>query len=248
MSERRFPMLWGMLVLAGAIAGRGAEKGPSQTASDCGAWAQDALGWKYLNGLGVPRDYAQARDCYLRAATGQGFVHSQDGSGWIFLNGLGVAKNYTEAMRWYVMAASRATRIPRMDWAGCIRTGWVWRWTTLRRSADPKRPPKAILIPETCLEWVFQSISDGTRRCVAWAQNCLGVLYENGWRVEKNIPAASNGFANPRPRERLWRNNLVGPMRMAGLAKPTTPRPWRGIGSQRREAILMGKIIWDECK
>ena len=64
------------------------------------------LGLKYLNGDGVPRDYAAAVRWFRKAAD-QGFPEAQTNLGFMYAKGLGVPQDYTEAMKWCRKAADQ---------------------------------------------------------------------------------------------------------------------------------------------
>jgi len=70
------------------------------------AGAQTNLGWMYVNGIGVPRDYSKARQWYEKAAS-QGDVMAQNNLGWMYDNGRGVPRDYGKARQWYEKAASQ---------------------------------------------------------------------------------------------------------------------------------------------
>jgi TPR repeat protein/uncharacterized protein len=66
--------------------------------------AQSALGYLYLNGLGLPKDDARALEWYRKAAE-QGSVAGQFNLGYMLQNGLGGPKDETQAANWYRKAA-----------------------------------------------------------------------------------------------------------------------------------------------
>jgi uncharacterized protein len=60
----------------------------------------------YLEGWGVPQDYAQAMQWYRKAAD-QGLAQAQYGIGLMYINGLGVPRDKTQALYWYNLAAAQ---------------------------------------------------------------------------------------------------------------------------------------------
>ena len=70
------------------------------------AGAQYALGRKYANGQGVPKDDAEAVKWYRKAAD-QGNSWAQYALGWMYDNGRGVPKDDAEAVKWYRKAADQ---------------------------------------------------------------------------------------------------------------------------------------------
>lgn len=70
------------------------------------AAAQCRLGFAYLNGTGVPQDYAEAAKWFRKAAD-QGHALAQFPLGIMLFSGTGVPKNATEAATWYRKAAEQ---------------------------------------------------------------------------------------------------------------------------------------------
>lgn len=68
------------------------------------AQAQASLGWLYLNGRGVARDYAQARQFFEMAAA-QGQAVAQYNLAQLYHNGQGGAQDFAQACHWYEKAA-----------------------------------------------------------------------------------------------------------------------------------------------
>ncbi|MDA9318678.1 sel1 repeat family protein [Octadecabacter sp.] len=70
------------------------------------ARTQNALGYMYENGYGVPQDYAEAVRLY-RLAADQGDANAQYNLGNMYANGQGVPQDYAEAVRLYRLAADQ---------------------------------------------------------------------------------------------------------------------------------------------
>jgi TPR repeat protein len=68
--------------------------------------AEIGLAYLYLNGQGVPKDYAQALLWYRKAAD-QGWSGAQYGVGLIYANGWSVPQDYAQAAAWYSKAAAQ---------------------------------------------------------------------------------------------------------------------------------------------
>jgi hypothetical protein len=64
------------------------------------------LGWKYSNGLAVPKDYAKAAKLFHKAAE-QGHAVAQHQLGTLYELGRGVPEDYKEALSWYRKAADQ---------------------------------------------------------------------------------------------------------------------------------------------
>ncbi len=68
--------------------------------------AQFMLGLMYVEGRGVPQDYAEALKWY-RLAAAQGDAVAQLNLGVMYDNGRGAPQDYAEAVRWYSLAAEQ---------------------------------------------------------------------------------------------------------------------------------------------
>ena len=80
-------------------------------AADMGhAGAQDALGYSYATGRGVPQSYTEALKWYRRAAE-QGNSDSMNAIGGLYEFGRGVPRDQPEANRWFERAKSSSKRV-----------------------------------------------------------------------------------------------------------------------------------------
>src|SRR5207249_3375797 len=70
------------------------------------AWAQRTLGFRYVNGEGVAKDYVEAAKWFRKAAQ-QNEALAQAMLGFCYANGQGVPKDYVEAVKWYRKAAEQ---------------------------------------------------------------------------------------------------------------------------------------------
>src|SRR5437764_9162360 len=70
------------------------------------ASAQHSLGFMYVNGQGVPRNYELAVAWYRMAASG-GLEQAQYNLGVMYQKGQGVAQDLAQAVHWYGLAASQ---------------------------------------------------------------------------------------------------------------------------------------------
>ena len=68
--------------------------------------AQNNLGYMYLNGIGVEKDYARALKWYRKSAL-QGVPEAQHSLGFIYAEGLGTAPVSAIALKWYRLAAEQ---------------------------------------------------------------------------------------------------------------------------------------------
>ncbi len=60
----------------------------------------------YINGQGVPQDFAKALQWYRKAAE-QGHAKAQGNLGFMYGRGQGVPQDYAQAHMWFNLAASR---------------------------------------------------------------------------------------------------------------------------------------------
>lgn len=75
--------------------------------SERNAQASYEVGRYYERGLGVTRDYDQARMWYEKAINQTDNIHAQYRLGVMYYKGLGFPKNYTVAYNWLLTAAGR---------------------------------------------------------------------------------------------------------------------------------------------
>ena len=68
--------------------------------------AQFNVGWKYANGEGVEKNYAESVRWY-REAVNRGHALAMNNLGWAYRNGQGVEQNYSEAMRLFRKSAEK---------------------------------------------------------------------------------------------------------------------------------------------
>jgi TPR repeat protein len=69
-------------------------------------YAQDALGFLYMGGLGVQQDFSEAARWFRKAAE-RGYANAQNNLGESYFNGTGVPKSDTKAVEWYRKAAEQ---------------------------------------------------------------------------------------------------------------------------------------------
>jgi TPR repeat protein len=80
------------------------------------------MAWMYHHGLGVPADYAKARDLYFESA-GAGEALAMNQMGLLYERGLGVPRNLVMAYCWYAFATASgdenaARRLARLEAEG----------------------------------------------------------------------------------------------------------------------------------
>lgn len=90
-----------------------------QAAEQGDASAQFALGWRFENGSGMPRNYTEAAKFYHLAAE-QGHAMAQNNLGYLCFRGLGVPKDTVEAVKWYRKSAEQGEAF------GQANLGWMY--------------------------------------------------------------------------------------------------------------------------
>jgi len=89
------------------------------------AAAQGTLGYLYVEGKGVPKDFAQATEWFRKAAD-QGQADSQNSLGYAYFTGQGVNRDFRQAAEWFRKAAEQGHAFAQSNlrpsiskWSGC---------------------------------------------------------------------------------------------------------------------------------
>lgn len=162
-----------------AIALRGAALGDST--------AEEALGSIYRNGLGMPKNSAEALK-WLRKAAEQGYDVAQVQIGWMYANGEGVPKDDRTAAEWYRKAADQGQ--PNAQYA----MGWLYEHGEGVAKDD-----------QVAVEWYRKATEQGH----ALAEYRLGQMYSEGRGVSKDDQAAAEWF-----RKAAEQGNVLGEMNL----------------------------------
>ncbi|MFT5134450.1 MAG: TPR repeat protein [Gammaproteobacteria bacterium] len=128
------------------------------------AKAQNNLGFMYLNGIGVEKNYAKALKWYRKAAL-HGVPEAQHSMGFIYAEGLGTAPVLSSALKWYRLAAEQGLSQAQFNLAYMYENG-----IGIRR--DEKE--------------VFNWYEKAAEQGILLAQYKIGSMYLNGVGVEKN--------------------------------------------------------------
>ena len=81
--------------------------------------AQNNLGFAYSNGIGTPKNKAEAVKWYRKAAE-QGASVAQFNLALMYVAGTGIPKNDAEAVKWFRKAAEQGIGMPRSTCSPCI--------------------------------------------------------------------------------------------------------------------------------
>lgn len=179
-----------------------------QKAADQGdADAQNALGSSYIQGVGVPQNFARATELIRQAAL-QGHLEAQTNMGDLCSAGIGLPKNNLEAVKWYRLAAQKgyaraqnSLGISYMDGTLPLDRAAAQFW--FEKSAaqndahgqyllgciyageDPPNEKKA-----------FELFLKAARQGLAEAEANAGFCYYNGAGTEKNLQQAVHWLRN----------------------------------------------------
>jgi TPR repeat protein len=144
----------------------------SSSASSSSPAQQYALGFRYANGDGVPRDPAMAAHYYLKAAE-QGYTDAQFALAWSCQSGEGVAKDLALAVSWYQRAAVQG-HPAAMGNLGVL----FYKGEGVAKDINE------------AVKWLRLSAEKGTPA----AQNNLGNLYASGDGVPKDTNTAFSWY------------------------------------------------------
>jgi TPR repeat protein len=131
--------------------------------------AQNALGYLYLNGYGVPLDDEKAAFWYRKSAE-QGIAQSQERLGRFYESAVGVERNLGEAAKWYLLAAEQENSEAQFGYGLLLATG---------RGIEQDR--------SEAVRWYLRAAEHGHHR--AWG--ALGMAYLTGLGVEQSFQHAA---------------------------------------------------------
>lgn len=181
----------------------------TRAAEQGNAMAQFNLGIIYINGYGnIERNYAKARDYFLKAAEQQ-YKGADIYLGYMAFSGLGQTQSYNEAASWFTSAVERGdgyghyylgqlyrdglgvtqdTRkaIQLYQWAA--EAGITTAWHSLgsmysHGKGSLRNPEKAV-----------QAFTKAAEAGIASSQNALGYMYQQGQGVERDYAKSVDWF------------------------------------------------------
>jgi hypothetical protein len=142
------------------------ERAPGPSAPSKATLAQDYFykGEQYYYGQGVPLNYEEAAQWYIKASE-LGHVEAQTALGSMYRDGMGVRQDNAEAVRLFRLAAEKGNA----DAQGNL--GWIYQ--------------EGLGVPqshEEAVKWYRMCANQGNAR----GQNNLGYMYQNGYGVSLN--------------------------------------------------------------
>jgi uncharacterized protein len=120
--------------------------------------AETLLGFMYVDGQGVPQDYASGMR-WLRIAALKGSADAQNKIGTMLQRGIGVARNEAEALKWFRVAADQGFSSAQNNLADAFALG--------------------LGVPQNLAE-AFKWYRIAADQSSSYAENVLGVAYEHG--------------------------------------------------------------------
>jgi TPR repeat protein len=151
----------------------------------------NTFGYKFMNGNGVPQNYTEAFNYFLKAAE-NGDSNSQERLGYLYYMGYGVKKNAAKAAEWWLKAAEQGDAVAQC----CLGSHYYNGEGVEQNYAE-------------AFKWYSMAAEQG----YAGSQRHLGEMYENGWGVAKSISKAKKYYTlsakggNEKAQERLKQMN-----------------------------------------
>jgi TPR repeat protein len=141
---------------------------------------ENEMGDRYFTGRGVEQDYAKAFEQYRMAAE-RGSARAESKLGYLYQNGLGVTKDIDQARIWRQKVADQGN----VDAKTALRQLQI-QPNPPDQTASTNPPPEAGPQEQSLAEQYRKTADQGDPA----AQRNLGVLYESGWGVTKDIEQA----------------------------------------------------------
>ena len=187
--------------------------------------AQVRLGYIHKNGNGVTQDYVKAVEWYQKAAN-QGDAYAQNNLGLMYENGNGVTKDYTKALEWYQKAANQGNASAKTNLTNLQKK--MARENNALAQESISRTESA---EECCIKGyeyynkkdyknAFELFQKAADQGNANAQNCLGVMYRNGYGVTKDDAKAVEWYQKAANQGDATAQNNLGHMYHDGYGVP----------------------------
>ena len=187
------------------------------------AGAQNALGFMYYSGWGVPEDNQQAVSWYRKAAE-QGNAQAQARLGFMYDNGKGVPEDDRHAVSWYRKAAEQGN-----DYAQ-IRLGFMYD----NGEGVPEDDRHAV-------SWYRKAAEQGN----AYAQDNLGFMYDNGKGVPEDDRQAVSWYRKAAEQGNAYAQASLGFMYDNGEGVPEDDRQavsWYRKAAEQGNAYAQARL------
>lgn len=170
------------------------------------ARAEYFLAIHYAKGDGVPSDYTIAAR-YMRQAAEQGLAYAQNDLGAYYAKGLGVKQDFVEAAQWYRKAAEQGDALAQFSMGRIYSQGRgvpedaqeSLKW--FKKAAEQNQPDALETLGDIYLKGrkdisidfplAFKYLQAAVKQGRVASLNSLGLIYENGYGVEKNPEQAA---------------------------------------------------------
>ena len=156
----------------------------SQAANQGDSASENYLGDMHFEGWGEENDFAKARDCYRRAAD-QGYAPAQDSLGFMLEHGVDGAADPVEAAKWYEKASEQDYPLATYHLARLYAAG------NGVGQSDSRKERLLNALRDRDIEKLLRDDADQGR---TRSQYELGLLYEEGLVVEKDLRRAADCF------------------------------------------------------
>jgi uncharacterized protein len=134
--------------------------------------AEALLGFMYVDGQGVPQDYASGIR-WLRIAAVKGATDAQNKIGEMLQRGLGFERNAAEAVKWFRLAADQGSISAQNNLANAFALG--------------------LGVPQN-LDEAFKWYRIAADQSSSYAENVMGVAYEHGLHFAQDDAEAFRWF------------------------------------------------------
>ncbi len=131
-------------------------------------YAERRLGIMYINGLGVPKDYALGMR-WMRIAADKGLADAQNEVGLLYQRGWGAERNEAEAAKWFRLAADQGLVLAQNNLANAYLLG--------------------LGVPQNYGE-AFKWYRLAADQSSSYAENVIGIAYERGLYVAQDYAEA----------------------------------------------------------
>ena len=148
----------------------------------------NSVGYKFMNGNGVPQNYTEAFNYFLKAAE-NGDADSQERVGYLYYNGYGVTKNPAKAVEWWLKAAEQGD-VDAQNSLGC-------RYF----NGDGVQLDYA-----EAFKWFSMAAEQGD----ATGQTNVGFCYQEGYGVEQNYAEALKWYSMAAEQGNATAQTIIG--------------------------------------
>jgi len=187
------------------------------------AEGQNRLGLLYVQGQGVPQDYAKARHWWEKAAA-QGNAKAQCNLGLLYVQGLGVPQDYAKARHWWEQAAAQGHPVAEYS------LGLIYA----KGHGVPQDYAKA-------RHWWEKAAAQG----YAQAQYNLGVMYDKGDGVPQDYAKAGQWWEQAAAQGHADAQFNLGLLYAKGMGVPqdyAKAGQWFEKAAAQGDAVAQGRL------